>query len=94
MSSSKYSNSSSKFQNTHKNGHIEVNHSRAQPSNKSSIYDNIVEDYYENDFIKEPSLKPLENSYYGVEEIENKIKNKKQPLFKECFDVEKEVISL
>ena len=42
----------------------------------------IGESYYENDVIVEPELKPLENSYYRVDEIEAKIKNKNKPMFK------------
>ena len=60
---------------------------------RSSNYSHLASEYYENDLIKEPSLKPLENSYYGIEEIEAKVKCQKKPLFKECFDVDKEIIS-
>ena len=58
-----------------------------------SHYSHLRSDYFD-DLIREPELKPLENSYYPVEEIEKKIMNQAKPSFKDCFDVNKEVINL
>lgn len=34
----------------------------------------------------------MENSYYGIEEIEAKVKSASKMDFKQCFQIEKEVI--
>ena len=39
-------------------------------------------------------MKPLENSYYGIEEIEAKVKSTSKMDFKQCFQIDKEVIPI
>ena len=44
------------------------------------------------DVIEEPGNQPAENSYYGVKEIEAKANRAGNMEFKQCFEIDKEII--